>query len=110
MGHVTKLRRGPDRRTAKTYAETMVDVLNDLGMVHAVWGIPEPLEECYRRKHPDALGGGTWPHPLVVFKIVLNSLARRPDLFDRHYIRGHDNSGRSRIVRGYKLREEHRRH
>lgn len=45
-------------------------------------------------------------HPLDVMGAVLAGLSRDKARFEPCYIRGHDSAGRSRKVRGFKLKEE----
>ena len=42
-------------------------------------------------------------HPLNKMHAALAAMERRPDLFSKHFIRGHDKNGNPRKVRAFKL-------
>lgn len=46
-----------------------------------------------------------YPHPLTRMGYILDAMERRPDLFEKKYLRGHDRRYRSRKVRIFYLKK-----
>ncbi|WP_234053625.1 MULTISPECIES: hypothetical protein [unclassified Xanthobacter] len=81
----------------KTIAETAREVLAEEGLCAVSWG--DGILGAIATRAGMASG-----HPLKAMEKVLAALGRAPDLFEPGRLRGHDRSGRPRIVRTFRLR------
>ena len=90
----------------RSYAEIMLELLKREEGTFVMHGDAGFLDECYYTKRPECLREDVQPpHALNRWRYVLDGLERRPDLFDKRFVRVHDNMMRSCLVRCFEIRE-----
>lgn len=97
-----------------TYAEHMVDILNEMRLTCVFYGHAEPLEACFFRVHPEVILeprlGPLFQHRMWIY--VLAGLDRAPHFFRKQYMYGNEiegpNNSRHRLrLRKFTLLPEH---
>lgn len=86
------------RASHSLMGERIARYMRDHGIDYVEWGDRSLVDISY------AVGARSRiHHPLHRMGAVLDAMKRSPELFESYKVRGHDRSGKPRVVRGFKL-------
>lgn len=84
---------------AERIADRIAVKMREIGLTRCCWG-DAFLGDDYGIKLRNN-------HPLNRITAACNAMERAPDLFEKYHIRGMASGGQERIVRGFRLKDNH---